>query len=131
MAPLKQASVSSAPSSRRVYVISVAAELAGVHPQTLRFYERRGLIHPERTPGGSRRYSDRDLDRLRQIQELKAQGLSLAGVEALLEMQERLDRTSAEVTRLQRALALLESEHRRSIDELHRRLSHDERDPLG
>lgn len=103
---------------QRVHVISVAAELAGVHPQTLRFYERRGLIQPERTPGGSRRYSDRDIERLRRIQELKAQGLTLAGVARLLDMQERLEEARAEVARLQRALDRLEEERRRSRRDL-------------
>ena len=72
------------PARRAVYVISVAAELAGVHPQTLRIYERRGLIEPARTKGGSRRYSDHDLAQLRSIQELTAEGVSLEGVVALL-----------------------------------------------
>lgn len=85
---------------RRLYVISAAAALAGVHPQTLRFYERRGLIEPERTKGGSRRYSDRDVERLRRIQELTAEGLSLSGVERLLELEDRLARARAEIARL-------------------------------
>ncbi len=68
------------PSTRAVYVISVAAELAGVHPQTLRIYERRGLVGPARTGGGSRRYSERDIARLRRILDLTAAGLNLEGV---------------------------------------------------
>ena len=64
---------------RAVYVISVAAELAGVHAQTLRIYERKGLVEPARTPGGSRRYSDIDIALLRRIQELTNEGLNLAG----------------------------------------------------
>ena len=71
-------------SSRAVYVISVAAELAGVHPQTLRIYERKGLIEPSRTEGRSRRYSDRDIALLQRIQELTNDGVSLAGVRKIL-----------------------------------------------
>ena len=70
---------------RAVYVISVAAELAGVHPQTLRIYERRGLLAPSRTGGGSRRYSERDIAQLRRIQELTAAGINIAGVQQILE----------------------------------------------
>src|SRR4249919_615783 len=73
--------------ARAVYVISVAAELAGVHPQTLRIYERKGLLEPARTGGGSRRYSDEDLDLLRRIQELTEAGLNLAGVKRVLELE--------------------------------------------
>src|SRR6266511_967213 len=68
------------PSDRAVFVISVAAELAGVHPQTLRIYERKGLVHPKRTSSNSRRYSERDIERLREIQELTGKGVNLAGV---------------------------------------------------
>ena len=78
---------------RAVYVISVAAELAGVHPQTLRIYERRGLLAPARTAGGSRRYSDADLALLERIAELTDEGLNLAGVQRVLE----LERTVAEL----------------------------------
>ncbi len=71
-----------------VYVISVAAELAGVHPQTLRIYERKGLVDPARTSGGSRRYSDADIELLRRIQELTNEGLNLAGVQRVLLLEE-------------------------------------------
>jgi MerR family transcriptional regulator/heat shock protein HspR len=84
---------------RAVYVISVAAELAGVHPQTLRIYERKGLVDPARTVGGSRRYSERDLERLRRIQELTAAGLNLEGVRRVIALEdenERLRRQLAE-----------------------------------
>lgn len=74
-----------------VYVISVAAELAGVHPQTLRIYERKGLVEPARTGGGSRRYSDADVELLRRIQELTNEGLNLAGVKRVLAMQAELE----------------------------------------
>ena len=87
---------------RAVYVISVAAELAGVHPQTLRIYERRGLLAPARTAGGSRRYSDADLALLARIAELTDEGLNLAGVQRVLE----LEQTVAE---LQDQLALARS----------------------
>ena len=76
--------------SRAVYVISVAAELAGLHPQTLRIYERKGLVDPARTGGGSRRYSDEDIAQLRRIQELTTEGLNLAGVQKVLELEGEL-----------------------------------------
>lgn len=76
-----------------VYVISVAAELAGVHPQTLRVYERKGLLQPERTTGNTRRYSVHDIERLRRIQELtQDEGVNLAGVRMVLELESQLDR---------------------------------------
>lgn len=78
---------------RAVYVISVAAELVGVHPQTLRIYERRGLVAPARTTGGSRRYSDADIALLTRIQELTDEGLNLAGVQRVI----ALERTVAEL----------------------------------
>ena len=84
------AAESRATTTRAVYVISVAAELAGVHPQTLRIYERKGLLDPARTVGGSRRYSEADIDRLRRIAELTAEGLNLAGVKRVLELEEEL-----------------------------------------
>jgi MerR family transcriptional regulator/heat shock protein HspR len=77
---------------RAVYVISVAAELAGVHPQTLRIYERKGLVRPHRTSGNTRRYSERDIELLQQIQDLtQAQGINLAGVKMIIELQEELE----------------------------------------
>ncbi len=75
---------------RALYVISVAAELAGVHPQTLRIYERKGLVNPARTGGGSRRYSEADLERLRRILELTEEGLNLAGVKRVLQLEREL-----------------------------------------
>jgi MerR family transcriptional regulator/heat shock protein HspR len=75
-----------------MYVISIAAELAGVHPQTLRVYERKGLVNPQRTGGNSRRYSDRDIDRLRKIQELTQEGINLAGVMRIIELESEFDR---------------------------------------
>jgi MerR family transcriptional regulator/heat shock protein HspR len=83
--------------NRAVYVISVAAELAGMHPQTLRIYERKGLLDPSRTSGGSRRFSESDLSRLRHIQELTATGLNLEGVRRVLELEAELGRLRAEL----------------------------------
>jgi MerR family transcriptional regulator/heat shock protein HspR len=76
--------------NQAIYVISVAAELAGVHPQTLRVYERKGLLRPQRTAGNTRRYSERDIDRLRKIQELTQEGINLAGVVRIMGLEERL-----------------------------------------
>jgi MerR family transcriptional regulator/heat shock protein HspR len=89
--------MSDQPNARAVYVISVAAELAGVHPQTLRIYERKGLLEPARTGGGSRRYSDADLDLLRRIQELTDAGLNLAGVKRVLELEHENERLRVEL----------------------------------
>ncbi len=81
-----------------VYVISVAAELAGVHPQTLRVYERKGLLNPERTTGNTRRYSLQDIERLRRIQELtQRDGVNLAGAKMVLRLEEQLARSRREV----------------------------------
>jgi len=85
------------PRSRAVYVISVAAELAGVHPQTLRVYERKGLVDPSRTQGGSRRFSEDDLARLRHIQVLTNAGLNLEGVKRVMELERELDRLQMEL----------------------------------
>jgi MerR family transcriptional regulator, heat shock protein HspR len=101
------------PDSRAVYVISVAAELAGVHPQTLRIYERKGLVDPIRTPGGSRRFSELDLARLRRIQELTAAGLNLEGVRRVLELE-------TEVLRLHAQLDQLRLEARDAVERAHR-----------
>ena len=87
-----------------VYIISVAAELAGVHPQTLRIYERKGLIAPYRTPGGTRRYSAQDLERLALIQELTSQGMNLEGVRRVIQLQAEVDRLQRQVRRLRRLL---------------------------
>jgi MerR family transcriptional regulator/heat shock protein HspR len=98
---------------RAVYVISVAAELAGVHPQTLRIYERKGLLEPARTQGGNRRYSDIDLDRLRRIAELSAEGLNLAGIKRVLELESELSAARAQLAQLrQEATDAVEEAHR-------------------
>ncbi|MGB9111119.1 MAG: helix-turn-helix transcriptional regulator [Acidimicrobiales bacterium] len=82
---------------RAVYVISIAAELAGVHPQTLRIYERKGLLDPERTGGGSRRYSDEDIAQLRRISALTAAGVNLEGVRRILALEAELNALKEEV----------------------------------
>jgi MerR family transcriptional regulator, heat shock protein HspR len=95
---------------RAVYIISVAAELAGVHPQTLRIYERKGLVAPHRTSGNTRRYSDRDIALLRQIQDLTQEGgINLAGVKMIIELQAQLEALRAETDDLQQRLR--EREH--------------------
>ena len=104
---------------RAVFVISVAAELTGVHPQTLRIYERKGLLDPARTVGNSRRYSEDDLDRLRRIQDLTSEGLNLAGVKRVLELELEVERLQAELDRAQEeARAAVERTHRRYRREL-------------
>ncbi len=110
---------------RAVYVISVAAELAGVHPQTLRIYERRGLLSPARTPGNSRRYSDADIARLRMIQRLTQElGVNLAGVQLIMNMEDEVDRLRQMSERLaaelERARERLQREAER-LDLLERR----------
>src|SRR5260370_8068859 len=85
---------------RALYIISVAAELAGVHPQTLRIYERKGLIEPKRTEGRSRRYSDLDIELLQHIQELTNEGVGLAGVKRILELEAALEDAAAEIESL-------------------------------
>ena len=89
---------------RAVYVISVAAELAGIHPQTLRIYDRRGLVQPARTGGGSRRYSDADIDKLRRVHELTGEGMNLDGVVRVLALEAEMARLEAQVKRLTREL---------------------------
>ena len=98
---------------RAVYIISVAAELAGVHPQTLRIYERKGLLEPARTTGGSRRYSQADIDHLRRIQELTDEGLNLAGVKKVLALE-------AHIAALESALIQSRVEMSVAIEETHR-----------
>jgi MerR family transcriptional regulator/heat shock protein HspR len=101
------------------YMISVAAELVGMHPQTLRIYENKGLVRPKRTPGNTRLYSERDVERLRLIQQLTTElGLNLAGVEQVLHMQD-------ELARAHRRLEKLERDMRKAIDEVHRQYRRD------
>ena len=101
-----------------VYVISVAAELAGVHPQTLRIYERKGLLEPGRTQGGSRRYSDADIALLRRIQDLTNDGLNLAGVKRVLEREAEVERISGELDALRARAA-------EDVDKVHRQYRRD------
>ena len=107
-------------SEQAIYVISVAAELAGVHPQTLRVYERKGLLTPQRTAGNTRRYSEQDINLLRRIQELTNEGLNLAGVVKVLELEDQMERlrarhsrTVGEVNDLAHRIEELEEEHGR------------------
>ena len=96
------------------YMISVAADLVGMHPQTLRMYEAKGLVRPKRTPGNTRLYSEADLDRLRLIQRLTTElGLNLAGVEHVLRLEDQLARMQARMDRMERELrAQIEAVHR-------------------
>ena len=96
---------------RAVYIISVAAELAGVHPQTLRIYERKGLLAPKRTSGNTRRYSERDIQLLRQIQDLTQEsGVNLAGVKVIIELQAQLDALRTRTDALQEQLRARQDE---------------------
>lgn len=105
--------------TRAVYVISVAAELAGVHPQTLRVYERRGLVDPARTGGGSRRYSQHDINLLRRIQDLTGDGLNLVGVKRVLELEARVADLEAKLEATERrASADVEQTHKQYKREL-------------
>jgi MerR family transcriptional regulator/heat shock protein HspR len=101
-----------------VYVISVAAELAEMHPQTLRIYERKGLVSPARTGGGSRRYSDADIEMLRRIAELTGAGLNLEGVKQVLALE-------AEVDRLEAQLAEARAAAKEAVDNTHRKYRRD------
>jgi len=92
-----------------VFMISVAAELAEMHPQTLRVYEQRGLIEPKRSPKNTRLYSQRDVERLRRIQEMTAQGLNLAGVEMVLALEGQVQRLRAENERLRKRIEEIET----------------------
>lgn len=109
--------------NRAVYVISVAAELAGMHPQTLRIYERKGLVDPARTGGGSRRYSDADIAMLNRIQELTNDGLNLAGVKRVLDLEAQVAELEARLAESERstaaAVADAHREHRRDLVPLH------------
>ncbi len=111
---------------RPVYVISVAAELASMHPQTLRLYERRGLLHPQRQPNNRRMYSQHDVERLRRIQELTETGLNLAGVDLVLPLKNKKKRLQSEMAvlprrqdaaaqRLREEVARVERAHRRDL----------------
>jgi MerR family transcriptional regulator, heat shock protein HspR len=106
-------------SDRPIYMISVAAGLVGMHPQTLRMYETKGLVRPQRTPGGTRLYSEADVERLRIVQRLTSElGLNLAGVELVLRMEDELRKAHAQIERLQHEL-------RTEVQDVHRQYRRD------
>jgi MerR family transcriptional regulator/heat shock protein HspR len=112
---------SSSHEERAVYVISVAAELAGVHPQTLRMYERKGLLRPQRTSGSARRYSERDVAHVRLIQQLTQQrGVNLAGVEMVMALTRELEEARARVDAMQQDLEKVRNEMLDEIDRVRR-----------
>jgi MerR family transcriptional regulator/heat shock protein HspR len=106
-------------SDRPIYMISVAADLVGMHPQTLRIYEQKGLVRPQRTPGGTRLYSESDVERLRIIQRLTTElGLNLAGVELVLRLEDELRKAHARIERLQ-------EQAREEVQKVHRHYRRD------
>jgi MerR family transcriptional regulator/heat shock protein HspR len=106
-------------SERPIYMISVAAELVGMHPQTLRMYETKGLVRPQRTPGGTRLYSEADVQRLRIVQRLTTElGLNLAGVELVLRLEDELRKAHVQIERLQRELRI-------EVDKVHKQYRRD------
>jgi MerR family transcriptional regulator/heat shock protein HspR len=106
---------------RGVYMISVAAELAGMHPQTLRIYETRGLITPKRSSGNTRLYSQEDVDRLRRIQELTSEmGMNLAGVERVFALELEMERMTERMARIQREAERMEAQMRAEIEQIRR-----------
>jgi MerR family transcriptional regulator, heat shock protein HspR len=110
-----------AESGRPVYMISVAAELAGMHPQTLRIYEARGLIEPNRSPKGTRLYSHEDVERLRRIQELTSQlGMNLAGVERVFELEGELEQMKRRMDRMERRAEQMRTEFEAEVDRVRR-----------
>ena len=107
--------------ARGVYMISVAAELAGMHPQTLRIYEARGLIAPQRSPKNTRLYSQADVQRLQRIQQLTTEmGMNLAGVERVFELEDEMDRMRKRMDRLERRALEAQEEMRAEIDRVRR-----------
>jgi MerR family transcriptional regulator/heat shock protein HspR len=108
-------------SERGVFMISVAAELAEMHPQTLRMYEQRGLIQPQRSPKGTRLYSHADVERLRRIQEMTAElGLNLAGVERVLQLEQQLERAARRIDALERRAEQVQAHLDRELERLRR-----------
>jgi MerR family transcriptional regulator/heat shock protein HspR len=105
---------------RALYIISVAAELAGVHPQTLRIYERKGLIEPQRTQGRSRRYSERDIALLQHIQELTQAGVGLSGVERILELERQLADARRRIEELEAQVNARVAAIAEAVEETHR-----------
>ena len=118
MAMRRQADRRGNSEDRALYIISIAAELAGVHPQTLRIYERKGLLSPARTAGNTRRYSNRDIERLRMIQRLTQEhGVNLAGVKMIVDLENELERLRRQLLKMDREL---ERARRRTEDEVGR-----------
>ena len=106
-------------SDRPIYMISIAAELVGMHPQTLRIYETKGLVRPQRTPGGTRMYSEADVERLRIIQRLTSElGLNLAGVELVLRLEDELRKAHTQIERLQQQV-------KQEVENVHRQYRRD------
>lgn len=111
---------------RGVYMISVAAELAGMHPQTLRIYETRGLITPKRSPKNTRLYSQQDVERLRRIQELTGElGMNLAGVERVFELEDELERMRRRMRNFERQAARVQEEMQRELERVRRSFKHE------
>ena len=112
--------------ARPVYMISVAAELAGMHPQTLRIYEQRGLIQPNRSPKGTRLYSQEDVERLRRIQELTSElGMNLAGVERVFELEGELAQMRRRMDRLERRADQMRKDFEAEVDRVRRSFRHE------
>jgi MerR family transcriptional regulator, heat shock protein HspR len=105
---------------RAVFVISVAAELAGVHPQTLRIYEREGLVRPKRTTSNARRYSERDIQRLLEIKRLTSDGMNLEGVRRVIELSQQIERLQATVAALEAELRTQARRHRQEVEAVRR-----------
>jgi MerR family transcriptional regulator, heat shock protein HspR len=111
--------------SRALYVISVAAELAGMHPQTLRIYERKGLIEPARTTGRSRRYSEQDIALLRRIQELSNEGISLMGVQRVMALEEQLAQARDRIAELEALVEAMRDEMESRVEGVHKQYRRD------
>jgi MerR family transcriptional regulator/heat shock protein HspR len=113
-------------SSRGVYMISVAAELAGMHPQTLRIYETRGLITPKRSPKNTRLYSQEDVERLRRIQELTGElGMNLAGVERVFELEDEIEKLRRRMRNLERHAQRVQGELQNEVERVRRSLKYE------
>jgi len=111
------------PDTRPVYMIGIAAELAGMHPQTLRVYERRGLVAPSRSPGGTRLYSQADVARLRRVQQMSETGLNLTGIERVMDMERALDHALARVRALEAEVLAQADAAMRELETMRRSLS--------
>jgi MerR family transcriptional regulator/heat shock protein HspR len=105
---------------RAVFVISVAAELAGVHPQTLRIYEREGLVRPKRTTANARRYSERDIERLLEIKRLTSDGMNLEGVRRVIQLTQELERLQARLAAMEAELLAQVRRHRQELEAVRR-----------